>query len=284
MDTSSGCEVDGNRDLYGLGIRLGFYAQWIATLLVTLFRQEEESLQRAVNLIFQLAVFSSLVLLTANGTVHSCEVMIAFWLLFGPLSSLTGDGINPLGTLSGFARILVYAALSGYGIWFWLLGGVDSLPATPCEPVVFIGGVSPHGGFRTFGNFISVLGMVVCASLILWAAVPAAKRAVCSLPGQPRTEIAREEAKGTPRDPARRRQTEISLLTLSIFVIVFSIVSIEKLIHDNRVVDVDDIFDAGQLIPLLVGAVGLFNTLLLIPAEILRCRQRCWLLFGYHLT
>jgi hypothetical protein len=89
---SSYCSVDGNRDLYGRGIRLFSHLQWISALLVTLFKQEEEQLMCMVNLILQLAVFTFLLFLTANEELYAFEAMIAFWLLFGALSSLTGDG------------------------------------------------------------------------------------------------------------------------------------------------------------------------------------------------
>lgn len=281
MDPAS-CEVEGNSDLYGRGIRLGFYTQWISTLLVTLFKREDESLYRVVNLILQLAVFASLLFLTVNNTIYAFEVMIAFWLLFGALSSLTGDGISPLGTLSGFARILMYAALSGYGVWFWFLGGLDSLPATPCEPVVFLGGVSPHGGFQTFGKIVTVLGSTVCGFLMLWTATLGLKRLFGVVSGRSRNVRTAKE-NGESISP-QRPKTEVVLLALSVFVIIFSIISIENLIRDNRAIDVDQAFEAGQLIPLLVGVIGLFNTLLSILVRMSVFKPRCWVIFGYHLT
>ncbi|KAH8911746.1 hypothetical protein BR93DRAFT_12796 [Coniochaeta sp. PMI_546] len=282
MDAAS-CEVEGNSDLYGRGIRLGFYIQWVSTLLITLFKHEDESLYRVVNLVLQLAVFASLLFLTVENAIYAFEVMIAFWLLFGALSSLTGDGISPLGTLSGFARIVMYAALSGYGVWFWFLGGVDSLPATPCDPVVFFGGVSPHGGFQIFGKIVTVVGSFVCGSLLLWIAGLFLRRIHRSISGQPAKNNLTAREKRQPMS-SHRPKTEVSLLVLSVFVIIFSIVSVEKLIQDNRVVGVDAAFQAGQLIPLLVGVIGLFNTLLSILVRKSVFKPRCWVLFGYHLT
>lgn len=45
------CPFAGNSDLYGIGVRIGLYAQWAATLLVTLFSPEDEETFRIVNLI-----------------------------------------------------------------------------------------------------------------------------------------------------------------------------------------------------------------------------------------
>ncbi|KAB5554461.1 hypothetical protein GE09DRAFT_128641 [Coniochaeta sp. 2T2.1] len=281
MDAAS-CQVEGNKDLYGLGIRLGFYAQWISTLLITLFKHEDEPLYRVVNLILQLAVFVSVLFLTVRNTIYAFETIIAFWLLFGALSSLTGDGISPLGTLSGLARILIYAAVSGYGVWFWFLGGLDSLPATPCAPVVFLGRVSPYGGFRTFGKAVTVICLVVCGGLLLWTAVISAKRVFRAISA--RSGHNNQAATATRSAMRRRQKTEFSLLGLSIFIIVFSIVSIENLIKDNSVDDVHEAFEAGQLIPLLVGVIGLFTTLISILVRMSVFKPRCWVIFGYHLT
>jgi hypothetical protein len=51
------CPFTGNSDLYGIGVRVGLYAQWVATLLVSLFSAEDEETFRIVNLIIQSAVF-----------------------------------------------------------------------------------------------------------------------------------------------------------------------------------------------------------------------------------
>lgn len=285
MDPASLCEIDGNRDLYGRGIRLSFYLQWISTLLVTLFKQEEEQLMRVVNLILQLAVFAALLFLTVNDDLYAFEAMIAFWLLFGALSSLTGDGFSPLRTLGGLARTVMYAALSGYGLWFWYMGGLDTLKETPCEPILFYGGVSTtNAGFRTFGKVMSFFGLVVCGLLMVSSVGLAMIRMWKAVEHRMEDNATGTEGRVETMRRRGRPQTELSLLVLSVFVIVFSILSAEELIKDNHVVDVNDVFDAGQLIPLLIGAMGLFSTLLSILVRRSFFKPRCWLIFGYHLT
>jgi hypothetical protein len=51
------CPFAGNSALYGIEVRIGLYAQWAATLLVTLFSPENEETFRIVNLIIQSATF-----------------------------------------------------------------------------------------------------------------------------------------------------------------------------------------------------------------------------------
>ena len=95
------CGFDGNPDLYGIGVRVGLYLQWIATLLTTLFEPKDEGLLRIVNLLIQSAIFIGMVLLTSHQEVQSIEPVLAIWLIFGALSSLSGNGMNPLGRFSG---------------------------------------------------------------------------------------------------------------------------------------------------------------------------------------
>ncbi|KAK0746917.1 hypothetical protein B0T18DRAFT_326773 [Schizothecium vesticola] len=171
---SDACAIVGVADLYGLGIRLGFYFQWLSTLLVTIFRQEEEALYRVVNLIFQLAVMTCLVFLTASDSIHASEVVISVWLLMGALSSLTGDGIVFLGTAAGTVRILFYAALSAYSTWFWFVG-LDRLSATSsipgCDAVGWFGRASMRGPLRDFSKAASIVGLAACAGMLAMSVV-----------------------------------------------------------------------------------------------------------------
>ncbi|KAH7305412.1 hypothetical protein B0I35DRAFT_492721 [Stachybotrys elegans] len=106
------CPFAGNADLYGIGIRIGFYLQWISTLLATIFMPWEEDVLRILNLLIQSAVFLGLVLLTKEHEIRTIEPVITIWLLFGALSSLSGSGVNPLGRFSGFFRVTLYSAVA----------------------------------------------------------------------------------------------------------------------------------------------------------------------------
>ena len=171
------CQTPGNPDLYGLGVRTAFYTQWTSTLLTTLYIPEEEALYRAVNILMQLAVLICLFFMSAWRTISGPEVMVGFWLLAGALSSLTGDGLSASGTVAGEARLGVYAALSGYGCWFWF-GGVDGLPvvsgscAGERKAVGFLGGTPLMGGWlRVVGKVFSVGGVVTCLGLMFKSVV-----------------------------------------------------------------------------------------------------------------
>ncbi|KAI8966311.1 hypothetical protein F5Y11DRAFT_365894 [Daldinia sp. FL1419] len=259
--------MDGDADSYGIGIRLGLYAQYLAILLVTLFVQEEEAVNRTINLLLQIAIFAGMLLSTNAGTIHAFEVIIVFWLLLGALSSLTGSGIAGMKSFSGTCRLLFYTALSSYSCWFFFVGQ-ETMQETPCTQIVFFGESTLDGWFRTFGKITSIVSLVATIGLLTWSVVACVKKGG----GQ------------KPHYRFRRPQTEITLMLLSIAMIALSIASTEYIIRANHLSGVDDIFDVGQILAFLVGVFQLLNLLIPIFFERRVWAPRCWLLFGRHLT
>ncbi|QDS71359.1 hypothetical protein FKW77_002455 [Venturia effusa] len=217
----------GNADFYGFGIRLGTYLQFLATLLVTLYAPKAEDFYRALNNLLQTAMFAGLIVLTRTQKLLVIEPVIVIFLLFGGLSSLTGEDFSPIGRPSGMYRLLLYSGIAGYSCWFWFKGidFVASSSALPeCKTTVFFGQVSPYGGFRTFNKVASVLGLILCGFLLPWSIMKSMKN-------------------GGSRMPSGDRTTDVALVFYSSAIIIVSI---------NGV---------GQIIPLLVGALGMIETL-----------------------
>lgn len=242
MESPGSCELKGNADFYGIGIRLGLYSQSLTTLLVTLFVQEEEGLNRVLNLLLQLAIFAGTLLLTNTGEIHAFEVMVVFWLLVGALSSLTGDGLSGVRSFSGTCRLLLYAALSAYGCWFWFIG-LDTMQETPCTQIVFFGGSTLDGWFRTFGKVIAIAGLGATSGMLVWAA----------------TVYVKERGGASRRTRYHRPRTEITLMLLSIAMVILSITSTEYVLRENHIIAVDDIFNVGQVLAFLVGLFQLLT-------------------------
>ncbi|KAI0844952.1 hypothetical protein F5Y00DRAFT_255632 [Daldinia vernicosa] len=259
--------MDGDADTYGIGIRLGLYAQSLTTLLVTLFVQEEEAVNRTINLLLQLAIFAGTLLSTYAGTIHAFEVIIVFWILVGALSSLTGSGITGIRSFSGTCRLLFYAALSAYSCWFFFVGQ-DTMRETPCIQIVFFGKSTLDGWFQTFGKVISIISLVIVIGLLTWAA----------------TTYIKKGGGEKSRYCFHRPQTEITLMFLSMAMVVLSITSTEYIIRANNLSGVDDIFDVGQVLAFLVGLFQLLNVLIPIFFQRHLWAPRCWLLLGHHLT
>ncbi|KAI3572871.1 hypothetical protein IWW34DRAFT_707869 [Fusarium oxysporum f. sp. albedinis] len=264
------CPFPGNSDLYGIGIRIGFYLQWVSTLLTTIFMPTEENVLRILNLLIQSAVLLGLVLLTKEHEIHTIEPVITIWLLFGALSSLSGSGMNPLARFSGFFRVIIYSAVAGYACWFWFVG-LDELlkKGLNCEIVAFFGGVPIDGPFRTFNKVASILGGIICIAFLLWSLVILHRRI---------TETS------SIAQTARTATTRVELLVLSSSIIALSIAAVEYLITANRITDIDNISSVGQLIPLISGIFGLIEVFFTILRKKLYRRHRCWILFGRHLS
>ncbi|KND93070.1 hypothetical protein TOPH_02090 [Tolypocladium ophioglossoides CBS 100239] len=266
------CSFVGNSDLFGFGVRIGVYGQWIATLLITVFDPANESPFRLLNLIVQISIF--LGLCTESGERHNAIASVITQLLMcGSLSSVTGDGISHFGHMSGILRLIFYTAFSAYGIFFWF-NGIDVMKSE-CggRDVVFFGPSTINGWFRSLGKVVSVAGLVACVALAAFSVYKMMRR----FRGGIRAGFARQSG--------RRPQVEISLMLASMGLIGLSIVTVEYLIRENDIegVGAQDVGSVAQLIPLLAGVLACFLSLWKVLAHGLIFRRRCWLLFGWHL-
>ncbi|TLD19420.1 gb [Venturia nashicola] len=261
------CIVTGNADFYGFGIRLGTYFQFFATLLVTLCAPKEEDFYRALNNLLQTAMFAGLIILTRTQYLLVIEPVIVVFLLFGSLSSLTGEGFSPIGRPSGIYRLLLYCAITGYSCWFWFIG-IDNVakPLSPSEchlkTTAFFGQVSPYGAFRTFNKVASVLGILLCLALLIWSCIKFLRN-------------------GGSRKQPRERTIDAVLLLYSFTVIIVSIVGAEWIIRANHMTEVYDVKGVGQIIPLLVGALGMIEALKDVLLGVVKSNPpRQWTFFG----
>ncbi|UNI17411.1 hypothetical protein JDV02_003753 [Purpureocillium takamizusanense] len=269
------CAFDGNTDLYGLGVRLGVYGQWIATLITTVLDPDNEAAFRLLNLIVQASIFLGLCTESSRPVTASpvaAGSVITQFLLCGSLSSVTGDGISHFGHASGILRTLFYTAFSAYGVWFWFVG-VDAMESCAGRSVAFFGPSSVTGWFRSLGKALSVMGLVGCLGLAAFS-IHAARRRFRSGFRQ-----------GFARQGKWYPQVELSLVAASMGLIALSITVVEYLITQNRVgaVGADRIDSVAQLIPFLAGAVACFLSLWKVMTKGLLFKRRCWLLFGWHL-
>lgn len=284
-DDGDGCSYQGNSDLYGVGVRVGLYAQWVATLLSTVFEPRSEAGLRTTNLIIQFAVFIGLCTESARATTttttpHPSAAVITQFLLCGSLSSVTGDGVSHLRSLSGAARLLFYTALSAYGCWFWFVSvdvmGVDDGGGGGCREVAFFGRTTFEGWFRVLGKVLSVLGLVTCVALLgYWMHLLVTRFRTGFTSGLAANARPRE---GRPR-------IELALLALSAGLLVLSAMAVEYLIRENGVQKVGraDLDSVGQLIPLIAGCMGAAMVVRRIVLHGQFLKKRCLFLFGFHL-
>jgi hypothetical protein len=77
------CEISGNSDMYGLGIRIGFYLQWLSSPVSAWIAEKETSSLRSANALFKTATFIGLIIETVLNHLDVVEIYIILLLGFG---------------------------------------------------------------------------------------------------------------------------------------------------------------------------------------------------------
>jgi hypothetical protein len=80
---ATACEIQGHSDMYGLGIRIGFYLQWCASPIAAWVAPDETSGLRTANAFFVSATFLGLIIETVLNHLDITEIYIILMLTFG---------------------------------------------------------------------------------------------------------------------------------------------------------------------------------------------------------
>ncbi|KAF3228100.1 hypothetical protein TWF191_003038 [Orbilia oligospora] len=81
LELSQRCPIRGSSELYGLGVRLGLYLQWLSTMLLRYRRSwGRKSTVRGITNLTCVSLFISLVSNLANGTSLSIDHLIVYYL------------------------------------------------------------------------------------------------------------------------------------------------------------------------------------------------------------
>jgi len=175
--SSPQCTFIGNSDLYGLGIRIGIYLQWISGLLANSTHADSVQDMLATNTIFLIALFTAMAIITAKDTVLAAEVTILLQFCFGFLFTVSltwglrvsARQLNsakeykkhvyfPL--LGSIIRLCLATAICAYNVWFWFVG-VGKLSEETCHPVGFLfAAVDLLRRARVFFKIVSVAALV----------------------------------------------------------------------------------------------------------------------------
>jgi hypothetical protein len=156
----STCTLEGDPDMYGLGIRVGFYLQWVAQGLASSRAQEELSNIAYANNLFVFALITSLIVKTGSDSVdfitsEAYIVLLFTYARFEPKVSLEAivniykiirDGWTPwqsrgeegeTGSVVGDALAYpIHFAVNAYRIWFWT--SESNIPGQRCEEFGFL--------------------------------------------------------------------------------------------------------------------------------------------------
>jgi len=276
--------IEGNSDMYGLGIRVGVYLQSLTLALATILEQPSYRGIVFATVSFQVSMLVGVVYITmTDDALEAAEAaIIAVFtmcssantspkLLDGDrppalhrsrdLLRLLGDSGPPRWSQAWvvpFVKSFVDLGTYGYSVWFWF-AGLDVLAHTPCTGYTFFfARVSLYGWLRVLMKIAVVLLMTLKLCLLL------GMFDVVKLPDSWHATTAKDDATGLdlPVPQLRRSLWLAGRVVSAILGVGFWVLVVELMIHWNHISGIYTINTVGQLIPFLTG-VGSFLSFLL---------------------
>jgi hypothetical protein len=168
----------GDKDLYGMGTRLGIYAQWAASLIATMFLDFEQTRLAAAFICFEAATLVSFFFIIFNhACVFSVECLVVVYFLLGGIAAVLGPDLvaGLLGrrhakklAAQDFITMLLICAISAVTAWFWirlaLVGNGADFAATPGGTSLFIMAHARDDQIRQASIYMAI----VCTGLAVW--------------------------------------------------------------------------------------------------------------------
>lgn len=181
------CQFEGNSDMYGLGIRLGFYLQWFGVIFATWIAPDEVPGFRFGNGLFVAATFLALVIQESRdvNALQVVEVYIILLLMFGAYVYIVPVYIWRLfkkcspywdptryprvdpGPVTANLGLLLEFAVLGLQFWFWF-ARVQDLKSESCEQYGFFFAKIrlDNAGFVVVNLLIYFMLAIVCLVLV----------------------------------------------------------------------------------------------------------------------
>lgn len=143
------CNFSGTQDMYGLGIRIGFYSHWFGIVLASWTARGEYRLLKLSNFFFVCAIFLALILQMSKNNLRPVETYIVLLLAFGGYLYLVplylwklftwceprmDPSLYPRASSGRIFQLMNFALLVGLSIfqlWFWI-GRVSAVRSEGC--------------------------------------------------------------------------------------------------------------------------------------------------------
>ncbi|KAF5877172.1 uncharacterized protein Bfra_001535 [Botrytis fragariae] len=291
LSMSQICIIDGNSDIYGLGIRIGYYLQWYASLLASAPRGssgkvalgEVQSLSLSIFL-FSLATF--LALITQTSTLKLAEVYIIllfivgyhyyfipkmFMALLSFIKQLFNKGEkDETGQKKhrswefNFLVGLFFCAISCFQLWFWGGHFQDRKGKSNTCPNFGFGFIRvdlENIAFRAFNITYWIL-LLILSFGILWNSWNVyiqkgqASKDHFSSSSSSSLKSGRSSTRSLKESNSISDFIGFGILFIFTAVMIFAI---EKSIMWNQIARVTTLAEAGQLIPLFIGLGSLLR-------------------------
>ncbi|KAF8540601.1 hypothetical protein BDD12DRAFT_880333 [Trichophaea hybrida] len=285
------CSFSGDQDMYGLGIRVGYYIQWVATVFGAYFTPQMVSSAFEANAIFNIGMLAGLVYSTIRrNNMYMLEPLIVLGFSIGgavvglldpknvhqpnDLKSLRARMLHLSGTGSLYLPLLIY--------WVWYsFHGMDTMSiVSGCVPYTFmLAKIDARSvWFRYFMKSATVIAIVGIVALAVGLVVLYRIKS---------HELPRDsETVGTPnlhRQPRlsrtatalalRARPTKLQFLVV-IVACVLCALSVELAIVWNNIKGVDMLGATGQLIPMAIGLLTSLRVCLGVISDKFKSRTK----------
>lgn len=177
----------GNPDVYGLGIRLGLYFQWIGSLTANFFLARERRPTLAAFVVFNLSIaIAVLVLVFRHACAFTAEMYIVFTMFWGGVNAIGFPVIDvertvkwirkgekapprPLSTPNAFSlglNVLMFPVT----IWYWIrlaMVGERDFAATPGGTALFFFTKMQGSDIRPVSIYLAIMSILVFLWLII---------------------------------------------------------------------------------------------------------------------
>lgn len=170
----------GNSDYYGIGIRIGLYLQWMASLLANNFLPHTQTELQKVYLVFSLAICFATVITTFSGTcTFSIEIEILYWMYWGGYMCVFGSSPDVIAPelqvkwvqLDWTTAILFFKhwMMTYHGVWFVWYGYDQSFARMPCGTYQFLFAplLDPSERYANVRDLLMALFLPSVGSLVL---------------------------------------------------------------------------------------------------------------------
>jgi len=279
------CQFPGTSDMYGVGIRVGFYMQWYGKILASWIAKSEARSLRLSGSFFVAATFLALCLQSAKKSLRPVEIYIILLLTFGGYLYLVplwiwrlATGCTPRWDPARYRRVKssrihsklnfgLLASVSLFQLWFWVAIAGSGTKFECAQYGFFFGRVSLQNTvFVIINVLIQAAALVICLGVL---SLPLTRKVGLCMERQGRKSrfviCTRYNASiqailKPPLNPLSHfRKVALQQMHSLIQLIVTSIVVVatELVIKWNGIRNVNDVSTAGQTIPMVIG-IGLF--------------------------
>ncbi|KAF3919363.1 hypothetical protein ABW21_db0204678 [Orbilia brochopaga] len=265
------CFLMGNPSLYPMGLRVGIYLQWYATIFANFWVPAVAPSMRAINTLFQLAVFSGLSWAITN--MEALDGIEAFMLLTLCIGSITALITSPnmdirVTRVGSIARLLVFLAVFMFGAWFWFTG-YKFIAMSKCTQQIqflFFWKVHLYHWFSSFSQAVMIIGCIAIATalgyeLFFLSAIFRMQGSKPTITKILKGTLVKDTVLGGVLQQDKYAWVSGALLIIIVVVAAAFIVTVESALKYSNVMLTKDLGSPAELIPFIVGLFSLLKVL-----------------------